>query len=63
VEIQGSERPEEVVLFGGHIDSWDVTDGAIDDGGGAMITWELSAQPFLLFEGMQLLILWMSKHR
>ncbi|GAQ81823.1 Peptidase M28 family protein [Klebsormidium nitens] len=42
VEIRGSERPDEVVMFGGHIDSWDITDGAIDDGGGAMITWELS---------------------
>lgn len=50
MEVKGSERPDEVVLFGGHIDSWDITDGAIDDGGGAMITWELSPPhplPFL----------------
>ena len=27
-----------VVMFGGHIDSWDVGVGAMDDGGGVMIT-------------------------
>lgn len=32
-EIPGREKPEEVVVIGGHIDSWDVGEGAQDDGG------------------------------
>src|SRR5688572_7504552 len=39
-EIRGRERPEEIVLIGGHIDSWDVGTGASDDGVGCVITWE-----------------------
>ena len=39
-EIRGRERPEEVVVVGGHIDSWDVGTGATDDGGGCVVTWE-----------------------
>ena len=39
-EIRGRERPDEVVVVGGHIDSWDVGDGASDDGGGCVVTWE-----------------------
>jgi carboxypeptidase Q len=38
-EIKGSEKPEEVVVFGGHIDSWDVGQGAMDDGGGVFVAW------------------------
>lgn len=39
-EIRGRERPEELVVIGGHFDSWDVGTGASDDGGGCVITWE-----------------------
>lgn len=39
-EIRGRERPEEVVVLGGHIDSWDVGTGASDDGAGCIVTWE-----------------------
>jgi carboxypeptidase Q len=39
-EIVGRERPGEVVVLGGHIDSWDVGQGAMDDGGGAVAAWE-----------------------
>ncbi len=39
-EIVGSERPDEVVVLGGHIDSWDVGQGAMDDGGGVVAAWE-----------------------
>jgi carboxypeptidase Q len=39
-EIRGRERPEEIVVLGGHIDSWDVGAGASDDGVGCVITWE-----------------------
>jgi carboxypeptidase Q len=39
-ELRGRELPNEVVLMGGHIDSWDVGAGASDDGGGAIVTWD-----------------------
>jgi carboxypeptidase Q len=39
-EIRGRERPEEIVVVGGHLDSWDVGTGAVDDGGGCVVTWD-----------------------
>jgi carboxypeptidase Q len=39
-EVVGREKPDEVVVLGGHIDSWDVGQGAMDDGGGAVSAWE-----------------------
>ena len=39
-EIRGREKPDEVILIGGHIDSWDICDGAHDDGGGCIVSWE-----------------------
>ena len=39
-EIEGSEFPEEVIVMGGHIDSWDVGQGAMDDGGGCVAAWQ-----------------------
>lgn len=39
-ELRGHERPNEVVVVGGHLDSWDVGTGASDDGGGCIVTWE-----------------------
>jgi carboxypeptidase Q len=39
-EIVGREKPDEIVLVGGHLDSWDVGMGAMDDGGGCIVTWE-----------------------
>ncbi len=39
-EIRGSEKPDEVVLIGAHLDSWDLGTGAIDDGAGVGIALE-----------------------
>ena len=35
-EIRGSEHPEEIIVFGGHLDSWDIGQGAHDDGSGVV---------------------------
>jgi hypothetical protein len=37
-EVTGRERPDEVIVIGGHLDSWDPGTGAIDDGAGVSIT-------------------------
>ncbi len=42
-EIRGREKPDEVVVLGGHIDSWDIGQGANDDGSGIMATLEAVA--------------------
>jgi carboxypeptidase Q len=39
-ELKGTERPGEIVLISGHFDSWDVGQGAHDDGGGCIVAWE-----------------------
>ena len=39
-EIKGSEHPDERVIIGGHLDSWDLGQGALDNGTGAMATLE-----------------------
>jgi carboxypeptidase Q len=36
-EMRGRSKPDEVVLIGGHLDSWDLGTGAIDDGAGVAI--------------------------
>ena len=40
-EIKGNEFPDEIVLVGGHFDSWDVGCGAHDDGSGCIQTMEV----------------------
>ncbi|TAH37901.1 MAG: M20/M25/M40 family metallo-hydrolase [Planctomycetota bacterium] len=62
-EIPGREKPEELVIFGGHIDSWDGARGAQDNGTGTCTTLEaarilaaVGAQPrrtirFMLWSG------------
>ena len=39
-EVRGRERPDEIVLIGGHLDSWDLGTGAIDDGAGVAMVME-----------------------
>ncbi|MBC6996704.1 M28 family peptidase [Lewinella lacunae] len=44
-EVRGTEFPEEIILVGGHLDSWDVGEGAHDDGAG--IVHSLQVLPLL----------------
>ena len=39
-EVKGAVHPEQVVMVSGHLDSWDVGQGAMDDGGGAFVSWQ-----------------------
>ncbi|MGZ3184511.1 MAG: M20/M25/M40 family metallo-hydrolase [Telluria sp.] len=50
-EITGSEKPDEYVLIGGHLDSWDLGTGAIDDGAGVAIT--MGAAAFIKSQGLK----------
>ena len=42
-ELRGREKPDEVVVIGGHIDSWDVGQGAHDDGAGIVTMMQAAA--------------------
>jgi carboxypeptidase Q len=49
-EVPGSDHPEEIVLLGAHLDSWDLGRGAVDDGAGCAIVleaarWMATAEP------------------
>src|SRR5690606_11786220 len=50
-EIVGTERPDEIVLIGGHLDAWDLGQGAHDDGAGCVHC--LEAARLLLAEGVR----------
>jgi len=41
-DIKGSEHPEQVVIVSGHLDSWDLGTGAIDDGAGVAVSMEVA---------------------
>jgi hypothetical protein len=40
-EIKGSEKPDEIIVVGGHLDSWDLAQGAHDDGSGCVQSMEV----------------------
>ncbi|APQ18219.1 M20/M25/M40 family metallo-hydrolase [Maribacter hydrothermalis] len=40
-EIKGTSKPDEIIVFGGHLDSWDLGDGAHDDGAGCVQSMEV----------------------
>ena len=41
-DIKGSEQPREVIIVSGHLDSWDLGTGAIDDGAGVAVSMEVA---------------------
>jgi carboxypeptidase Q len=40
IDFLGATKPGEVVVVSGHVDSWDIAEGAMDDGGGVVTSWE-----------------------
>ncbi|MCB9759936.1 MAG: M20/M25/M40 family metallo-hydrolase [Alphaproteobacteria bacterium] len=50
-DLPGREAPEEIVLLGCHLDSWDVGQGAQDDGSGCLIVWD--AARLIAAQGMR----------
>jgi Zn-dependent M28 family amino/carboxypeptidase len=50
-EIVGTERPDEIILIGGHLDSWDLGTGAVDDGAGIGIS--AGAAQLILSRGLK----------
>jgi Zn-dependent M28 family amino/carboxypeptidase len=40
-EIKGTEHPENIMVVGGHLDSWDLADGSHDDGAGVVQSMEV----------------------
>ncbi len=47
-EIPGRERPDEIVLVSGHLDTWDTGTGAHDDGAGCVIALAAARQLYIL---------------
>ncbi len=41
-DLKGSEHPEQVVIVSGHLDSWDLGTGAIDDGAGVVVAMQVA---------------------
>jgi carboxypeptidase Q len=41
-DVKGSEHPEQIVIVSGHLDSWDLGTGAIDDGAGVAVSMEVA---------------------
>src|SRR6184192_2316500 len=41
-DIKGNEHPEQIIIVSGHLDSWDLGTGAIDDGAGVAVSMELA---------------------
>src|SRR5437588_4661555 len=39
-DLKGSEHPEQIIIISGHLDSWDLGTGAIDDGAGVAVSME-----------------------
>jgi len=50
-EIRGSEKPDEIILIGAHLDSWDMGTGAVDDGAGVGIV--MGAAKVLMESGLK----------
>ncbi len=63
-DLRGAEHPEQVVIVSGHLDSWDLGTGAIDDGAGvaiAMETAELVQQLHLKLRRTIRVVAWMDE--